>query len=458
MEAVSPPDAVARNPEALRRELLRKTVHMGTGTIALALRPLGPLWSAVAAAAALLMNLFLLPRIGGRRLWRDHELAAGGAAGIVLYPLAVLLLVLLFWRRLEVAAAAWGILAFGDGMASVVGMTLGRRKLPWNPKKSWAGSGAYVLFGTVAAAGLLVWTAPGRYTWAFAVAVGAAAALFAAALESLPQGLDDNLGVPLLTGLFLFGLLLTQPGWEAWLASGWETRLLVGGAINAALAAAAYVARSVNRSGVAAGWLLGTAIYTFLDWRGFLLLGAFFVLGSAATKLGYRRKAAAKLAQEEGGRRGARHALANAAVAACCALFAAVTPHHALFALAFAGAFSTAAADTASSEIGQLIGRRTFLITTLKPVPRGTEGAVSLEGTLAGVLASAIVAALGAAVGLYPWTGAVVVIVAAFVGTTLESLAGATLEKRGWLDNEAINFLNTLVGALAATALAPLVL
>lgn len=454
---VAPEAAGAAAPTgsiALRRELLRKTVHMGTGLVALALRFLGPFWAAAAALAALLMNLFLLPRIGGRRLWRDHELASGGSAGIVLYPLAVLLLVLVFWRRLEVAAASWGILAFGDGMASIVGMTLGRRKLRWNPRKSWAGSAAYVLFGTAAAAGLLVWTAPGRYDWSFAVAVGAAAALFAAALESLPQGLDDNLGVPLVTGLFLFGLLLTQGGWEGWLASGVGTRFLIGAAINAALAAAAYAARSVNRSGVVAGWVLGTAIYTFLGWRGFLLLGAFFVLGSAATKVGYRRKAAVKLAQEEGGRRGARHALANVTVAALCALFAALTPHPVLFAIAFAGAFATAAADTASSEIGQLIGRRTFLITTLKPVPRGTEGAVSLEGTLAGIAASLMIAALGAAVGLYPWMGVLAVAAAAFAGTTFESVVGATIERRGWLDNEALNFLNTLVGALAAMALA----
>jgi uncharacterized protein (TIGR00297 family) len=90
-------------------------------------------------------------------------------------------------------------------------------------------------------------------------------------------------------------------------------------------------------------------------------------------------------------------------------------------------------------------------------VPRGTEGAVSLEGTLAGVVASLVLGGLGAALGLFPWTGAAVVAVAAFLGTTLESVLGATVEHRGWLDNEAMNFLNTLVGALVAAALAPLV-
>jgi len=139
-------------------------------------------------------------------------------------------------------------------------------------------------------------------------------------------------------------------------------------------------------------------------------------------------------------------------VATACALFAAMTPYPVLFALAFAGAFATAAADTSSSEIGQLLGRRTYLATTFRPVPRGTEGAVSLEGTTAGILASLVIAALGAALGLFPWKGVAVVVLAAFVGTTFESVVGAALEKRRLLDNEALNFLNTLVGALVAAA------
>jgi uncharacterized protein (TIGR00297 family) len=440
-----------------RGELARKVVHMGVGLIAFSLRYLGPFWSAVLAACALAFNLFLLPRIGGRKLWREAEHAAGSSLGIILYPLAVLLLILVFYQRLEVAAAAWGILAFGDGMASVAGMTLGARKLPWNPRKSWVGTLAYVLFGTLAATILLIWTAPDRhYDLFFALTVCFATALLAAALESLPQGLDDNIGVPLVSGFFLLGLVLTRGRWSEFLAQdGLPLRLLLAVMVNAALAGAAYAARTVNRSGVVVGFLVGFVIYAFLDWRGYLLLLAFFVLGSAATKFGYRKKEAARLAQENKGRRGARHALANAGVATACALFAALTPYREIFALAFAGAFATAAADTSSSEIGQLLGRRTFLPTNFKPVPRGTEGAVSLEGTLAGILASAVIAALGAAMGLYSWNGVLPVVFAAFVGTTFESLVGAALERRQLLDNEALNFLNTLVGALAAAIFAP---
>ncbi len=440
-------------------ELLRKLVHMAVGLLAFLLAYLGPLGGALCALAAVLSNVFVLPRIGGKKMWREHETASGRSLGIVLYPLAVLLLILVFWRRLEIAAAIWGILAFGDGMASLVGMTVGGPRLPWNPRKTWSGSLAYVIFGTLGATTLLCWTVArqaggGEIELGFAALACLVTALFAAFIESQPQGIDDNVSVPFLAGLVLLGVLSGEAYWCAGLADGLIEIAAIGAGVNLLLAGAAYAARSVDLSGAVMGFVLGTAIYAFLDWRGFLLLVAFFVLGTGTTKIGYAKKAAAKLAQEGGGRRSAKHAVANAGVAAVAAVFAATTGQQEIYLLAFAAAFATAAGDTVSSELGQLWGRRTFLLTTLKPVPRGTEGAVSLEGTVAGLGATLLLALLGSAVGFYGLAGVLIVTVAGFVGTVVESLAGATLEEHGLLDNEAINFFNTLVGALVAALLA----
>jgi len=438
-------------------ELARKVVHIGSGGLAFAVRPLG-LWGALAmAVAAVLHNLLLLPRYGGRRLWRADESARGHSPGIVLYPVAVLLLLLLYGTRLEVAAAAWGILAFGDGMAGLAGLALGRgNPLPWNPAKSWAGMVAFTLFGGAGAAALLLWTAPGRYETGFALALGFAAAAFAALLESQPQGLDDNLGVPLLAGLLLYCLTLTRGSWSAVATPELLRGAALGLAVNVALAGAAYAARGVDRSGALAGILLGTAIWAFVGWQGFALLFAFVALGTAATRVGYEEKARRRLAQERGGRRGARNAFAKVTVPALAALLAATTGRFELFALAMAGALATAAADTCSSEIGQLYGRRAILLTTLRPVPRGTGGAVSLEGTAAGLAAALAIAALGAALGLFAWTAAPWVALAAVVANALESVAGATLEERGLLDNDGVNFLSSLAGALVAASLTAL--
>jgi uncharacterized protein (TIGR00297 family) len=434
-------------------ELARKLVHMAVGGIAFAVRPLG-FWGSIACAVtAILHNLVVFPLYGGKRLWRSHEAERGQALGIVLYPVAVLLLLLVFRNRLEVAAAAWGILAFGDGMASLVGMSIGRSNpLPWNPKKSWAGTLAYALFGGLGAAILLVWTAPGRYSLTFAIAIAFVAALVAALFESQAQGLDDNLGVPLVAGLLLYCLTLTQGGWGVVSTPEFLGRAGIGLAVNVALAAAAYATRGVGVAGAIVGTLLGATIWAFAGWPAFALLFAFFVLGTVATKLGYARKAAAGIAQEKGGRRGPGNALSKTSVPAAAAIFAATTGRPTLFLLALAGAFATAAFDTVSSEVGKAFGRRTFLITSLRPVPRGTDGAVSLEGTLAGLAAALLVGALGFAGGLYTASGIAVAAVAALVATTLESVVGATLEKRGLLDNDAVNFLCSLAGALIAAA------
>ncbi len=439
------------------REILRKLIHIAFGFLAFAIAFLGPWGSALMAASAVVFNAFVLPRIGGRRLWRADEIARGRSLGILLYPVSVLVLVLVFRQQLEIAAAAWGVLAFGDGMAALVGSTVGGARLPWNRRKSWSGTISYWIFGSLGAAALLGWTLTHQgwpVSWPFVIVVAAITAGLSAGLESQPQGLDDNLGVPLVTSLVLFGLMSSQSYWAGPLDGG----VLVSAAglglgINLALGALAWKARSLDVSGVVAGTVVGTAIYAFLGWRGFLLLAAFFVLGTGATKLGYRRKVELGLAQEAGGRRSARHAVANAGVAALAAVFAATTPHAELYLPAFAAAFAGAAADTLESEIGQLWGRRTVLLTTFEPVARGTDGAISSAGTAAGIVAAALVAVLGWAVGFYPLAGVAVVTAAGFAGSVCDSLLGATLERRGLLDNEAVNFSSTLAAALAAAGL-----
>ena len=140
----------------------------------------------------------------------------------------------------------------------------------------------------------------------------------------------------------------------------------------------------------------------------------------------------------------------------CNSFHAVTTTLGLIFVAGFFGAFATATADTVSSEIGQVLGKHPILITTLRPVPVGTEGAVSLEGTFAGILASVVLCGIAILLGFQcaiAW-----MCVAGFIGTTAESYFGATLEKMKIVDNEIINFMNTLVGAAAAMLLAYLFL
>jgi uncharacterized protein (TIGR00297 family) len=419
-----------------------------------------PAWGGLLfAASAVAANLTLLPRVAPG-LYREKEAGKGLATGVVLYPLAVLFLIIVFHDRLHLAALLWAVLAFGDGPATLAGRAFGRARLPWNRDKSWAGSIAYFLCGGIAATLISYWvalgSAPEYASLGYLAALSFATALMGALIESVPIGLDDNVSVPLLGALFLQSLTLMESPVPREFLGTLPTAL----AVNLALAALAYVGRSVKVSGVIAGLIVGTGIYWLLGPSGFGILFLFFVMGSGASKLGYRRKAARGLAQEEGGRRGVKHVIANCGVAFFLAYLVTTTDHSYVLLIGFVAAFATAAADTVSSEIGQLIGKHPFLITTLRPVPAGTEGAVSVEGTVAGILASFVIAGAAWAAGLFtlsignnPVAPIFVVVVAAFIGTTLESVLGATLEKLKLIDNEAVNFANTLIGALAAIAI-----
>ena len=440
-----------------RSELGRKAVHIGVGHFALLLRWLAWPQAALMAVGAFVFNWQVLPRLGGRGLWREHEHGRGHALGILLYPLSVLGVILLFRHELWMAAAVWGILAWGDGMASVVGQLAGGPRLPWNPKKGWMGTAAFVAFGALGAAAFAGWTLglpPASWLSPRLLGVTTLLALCCALVESLPTTLDDNLTVPLTAAVVLPLLEMAAP--ERLLTRGdLGERLLWGLAINAAIALLAFVAHSIDVGGALSAIVIGTAITAGLGLRGLAVMVAFFVIGTAATKIGYRVKAARGIAQEKGGARGWRNAWANGGVPAVLALMAALVPEPQalLFAVAYAAAVATAAADTCSSEVGKAYGRRTFLITTLRPVPPGTEGAVSLEGTLGGMLGGFIVAAVGASLGLYSWPVAGLVGLAGLLGSLAESVVGTVAEREGWMGNDALNALNTAMGAGLAVLL-----
>lgn len=438
-------------------EARRKMVHIGVGGFALLLRFMTWRQAALMAAAAFIFNGLVLPRIGGRGLWRDTDHGRGYPAGILLYPLAVLGLILVFRDELWKAAALWGLLAVGDGLAALLGLAAGGARLPWNRDKSWAGFLAFLVGGTVAASVLAVWTLHLPVAaWAspHVLAVTAPLALVCALVESLPTTLDDNLTVPLVGAAALALLSQAEP---SRLLQDPEVgpRLLLGLAVNGAIAVIARATASLDTAGAVSAVIIGAAITVGLGVAGLALMAAFFVLGSAATRWGYAGKAAHGIAQEKGGARGWRNAWANGGVPAVLALMAAMAAPEliSVFTLAYAAAVATAAADTCSSEVGKARGGPTVLITTLERVPPGTEGAVSLAGTLAGLAAATLVAAAGSAGRLYAWSLVPFVAVAGALGSLAESVLGTVAGRRGWMGSDMLNAVNTALGAAIVTLL-----
>lgn len=435
-------------------EAKRKAVHVGMASFALLLRWLDWRGAALCALCALAFNLLVLPRLGGKALFRADDRARGYPVGILLYPLVVLVLILLFPHRLPLVAAGWGFLAFGDGFATLCGVTLGGPRLPWNSGKSWSGFGGYVLFGSLGAAALFSFVG-GRFPTPLENVAFLLAGLVGAAIESLPSELDDNLVPPLAATGALAALLPALPNAGSLLDPDALRHLALGLAVNVFVSSAAALLRVVRPSGALSGALVGALVLGLGGWGAYALLWAFFAGGTLATRFGRRRKEAMGKAEEAGGRRGAANVLANCSVAAflvaCAALTPGAAPH---LLLAAAAAFATALMDTVGTEVGQALRTPTVLLPDFRSVPPGTDGAVSIGGTLAGLVAALLLAALGWKLGLYPSSGIPIVVAAAFAGTVVESLLGRDEAPWRVTNGHVLNFFNTLAGAALALLLA----
>ncbi len=209
---------------------------------------------------------------------------------------------------------------------------------------------------------------------------------------------------------------------------------------------------------------LGTVDQPNGSWRHTALLPglALFVVAFAATRFRRGQKEKSGLAESRRGRRASQVA-ANMGAAAISAL---ALPPPLWFAFRSRGytitapillaplvaALAEAAADTVSSEVGQAIGGDPLLITSLRRVSPGTDGAVSFAGTAAGFLAAAVIVLVAIPTLRLDPRQAVVAWIAGVLGFLADTLIGATLERRGWLNNDAVNFFSTAIAAGLAFA------
>jgi uncharacterized protein (TIGR00297 family) len=211
--------------------------------------------------------------------------------------------------------------------------------------------------------------------------------------------------------------------------------------------------RGVSFSGAMAGAAVCFLLYAGVGLGAFVALVSVFALTWISTRFGYRRKETLGTAERLDGRT-ALQVLANLAVAAGCAGLWAVSEGKTVLLLGLSAALSEAAADTVSSELGQARNAKARLITTWEEVAAGTDGGVSWAGTLAGIATAALVSWICVLAALVPlrWLG--ISILASVTGMIADSFLGALLERRKLLNNDAVNFLGTLIAAGTAFLLA----
>jgi len=202
------------------------------------------------------------------------------------------------------------------------------------------------------------------------------------------------------------------------------------------------------------GGLLSLLIFIGCGYTPLILMAAFFVLGSSATSWRIKTKQALGLAEVNKEKRNAAQVIANAGVAAVLGLIAYFLPlQKDILSLMIASAFSSATADTLSSELGNIYGSKFYNITTFKKDQRGLNGVISVEGTLIGLVGSSIIAIIYAAGLGWHNKNMLFVILAGTIGNLSDSLLGATVERKHLMGNNIVNFLNTMIAAITTLLL-----
>ena len=213
----------------------------------------------------------------------------------------------------------------------------------------------------------------------------------------------------------------------------------------------AYRSKTADLSGLFSSALVGIVLLVFAGPKWFLIMLVFFILGSAATRYKFEYKKRIGVEQGRGGARGYRNVFANGIAATAAAVLFGVFQQP-VFIVMYVGCVATAAADTLASEIG-VTGGIPYLITTLKKVPIGTNGGVTLVGETVALLGGLAVSGAAFLLGVITLPVVLVCTLAGFVGTNIDSLVGATLENRGFLGNAGTNLLATIGGGVVAVAL-----
>jgi len=426
--------------------VVRKLLHMGMGLPALLVCRLPPALITCMLLGFLVFNLLffhaLLPKV-----FVHKQKSVLSDRGIWLYPLVLMVLSMVLAHQPVLLVVAWGMLAYGDGAAALAGIAFKGPALPWNPHKTWLGTFAFIVNATAGTL-LTVWLMPDTcragidwHLWVWVVAI---TAVVCALAETVPGLVNDNIAVTACAGLVswvaLAALLLPAPAWP-W----WHTVAMVLLAVGAL---AAYLNKTLDAPGSLAGWAVALALYLGTGIAGIAMLAAFFIAGMWATRWQMDRKLTMGLAEEHRGQRSYANVLANGIVPAGCGLLAWLLPNNAALYIAMAAAgIASITADTLASELGNVLGSRYINIITFGKGQRGADGVISLEGTLAGAAGALLIAVL-----YFLFTGlltaALLVALAGVLGCLADSLLGATLQRRGLMNNHTVNMASALVAAL----------
>lgn len=212
--------------------------------------------------------------------------------------------------------------------------------------------------------------------------------------------------------------------------------------------ALAFLSKKLDLPGTIAGMVLALVIWIGTGTPGLVALLIFFVAGSLASAFRKSAKMKIGVAEARGGMRGLPNVMANGGAAGIASILAIISPaDYFLYQTMVIASFAAACSDTFSSEFGNIFGSKYFDILSFKKSTRGPDGVVSFEGFGFGVLGSLIIA-FPYYLYIRDFQLMTLIALCGFAGNVLDSIFGATIQRRGLVNNHQVNFLATTLGML----------
>jgi uncharacterized protein (TIGR00297 family) len=422
------------------------------------------------------------------RLFKGMDDTTRETYGTVYFPIAFLILILLFWRSYQVIiSTSILILGLADAAAAFVGEAVKNpRTVNLNgDKKSVQGSSAMFIVAFIVSVGCLLWypfDLPSKAilagsSFVYILALSSIVAAVATVVEMLGVRGRDNLFVPISAGIILY------IGLEGAAILG--TQLYIGFMFAVVISITSLVVGFLAPSGAAATFLLAIIIFGVGGWKWTIPMLTFFILSSFLSKIKNSRKEAAEAFFEKSHRRDMGQVAGNGGLASIFVVFEFVHPDP-IWYFAYLGAIAAATADTWGTEFGIAFSNGARDIVTFKKVPRGASGGVSLTGTVAGIVGGVIIALSGFTwyhqggeiisssfipIGLIAGAGLVGSLFDSYIGATIQAVyrcpicqavterkthCGVSTEKvQGfqWITNDYVNFACTAMGSGFAVVL-----
>lgn len=333
--------------------------------------------------------------------------------GTVWYALTLLILCAAGKFLGESSIAYVGILTmtYADGFAAIVGEKFSNSNNYLYEKKTVYGSMTIFVVTFI-----IVTIIDNYYYFEVDLVKSISIAVLATLLELFSKKGSDNLILPIGVSIYYLFTTIKMP-----------SQMLIVSILTAILLIFAYFKKSLTTDGVIAAYLVGITFYALGDVSVYLSLISFFIVGSLASKFSNANKNRAIALHERGDVRNWVQVIANSLPALICLWYSLVSKNTDGLMLASILNFAAAASDTLSSEIGMLSKSKTYSILTFKEIRQGMSGGVSVYGLCGAVVGSLIISVLAIPYGFY---NVAVVFVLGIVGSLIDSLYGALLQRK----------------------------